>query len=174
MKIKILVAYATTHGSSQEVAETVAKCLHESGCEAEIQPAKQVKTLDGYDAVVLGAPLYMFKLHKDAFRFLSRFKDSLLKGISVAVFAGGPFGEVTPQIWEEVRQNLDKELARESWLKPVSVLVVGGKFDPNSLRFPYNLIPAMKQQPASDFRDWEAIRRWASALAAQIQLAKSH
>ena len=36
------------------------------------------------------------------------------------------------------------------------------------LRFPYNLIPALKKMPASDLRDWEAIRAWASSLATQF------
>ena len=115
--------------------------------------------------------MYMFKLHKGTFRFLSRFKDSIAKGTRVAVFAGGPFGEATPQLWQKVQQNLDQELAKVSWFTPMSVLVVGGKFDPNSLRFPYNLIPAMRQMPPSDLRDWEAIRYWASTLVTQLQSA---
>jgi hypothetical protein len=36
------------------------------------------------------------------------------------------------------------------------------------LRFPYNLIPVLKKIPASDLRDWVAIRAWASSLAAQF------
>jgi hypothetical protein len=40
------------------------------------------------------------------------------------------------------------------------------------LGFPYNLIPALKQMPASDIRDWPAIRAWASGLAAQFQVAR--
>jgi menaquinone-dependent protoporphyrinogen oxidase len=46
--------------------------------------------------------------------------------------------------------------------------MVGGKFDPAKLRFPYNLIPALKKMPASDLRDWVAIRAWASSLAARF------
>jgi len=46
--------------------------------------------------------------------------------------------------------------------------MVGGKFDPTKLRFSYNLIPVLKKMPASDLRDWVAIRAWASSLAAQL------
>jgi hypothetical protein len=31
-----------------------------------------------------------------------------------------------------------------------------------------NLIPAMKKMPASDIRDWTAIRKWATELAAKL------
>jgi hypothetical protein len=47
--------------------------------------------------------------------------------------------------------------------------VVGGRFDPDRLRFPWKLIPALKHMPASDLRDWEAIRARANRMAAQLQ-----
>ena len=48
--------------------------------------------------------------------------------------------------------------------------VIGGRFDPSGLHFPYNLIPALKQMPPSDVRDWAAIRAWASSLPAKFHL----
>lgn len=68
----ILIAYATRYGSTQEVAEAIAATLHERGLEVELQPVRKVRTLEGYGAVVLGAPLYMFHWHKDALRFISQ------------------------------------------------------------------------------------------------------
>jgi menaquinone-dependent protoporphyrinogen IX oxidase len=38
-----------------------------------------------------------------------------------------------------------------------------------ALRFPMNLIPALKQMPAGDIRDWTAIRAWASGLVTQLE-----
>ncbi len=66
MSASILVAYATRYGSTEEVAEAVAATLRERGLAVDIQPLQQVPTLEGYRAVVLGAPLYMFHWHKDA------------------------------------------------------------------------------------------------------------
>ena len=88
--------------------------------------------------------------------------------LPVAIFAGGPFGKGDEKEWHEVRAQFDLELAKFPWLTPISVEIVGGKFDPTKLRFPYNLIPALKKMPASDLRDWVAIRAWASSLAAQL------
>ena len=168
MAIKVLVAYASTHGSTREVAEAVTQTLASHGMAVDLQPARDVQTLAGYHAVVLGAPLYMFHLHKDALRFLSHHRKAL-GGLPVAVFAGGPFGDGDGSNWQEVRKNLDQELAKFPWLKPVAVEVIGGKFDPAALRFPWNLIPALRNMPPSDLRDWDAIRGWASTLAAQLQ-----
>lgn len=122
-------------------------------------------------AVVLGAPLYMFHLHKDALRFLSHHQKALTGGLPIAVFAGGPFGSGDGNEWQEVRKQLDQELAKFPWLRPVATEVIGGKFDPATLHFPWNLIPALRRMPPSDLRDWEAIRSWASTLAAQLQPA---
>jgi hypothetical protein len=54
-------------------------------------------------------------------------------------------------------------------LKPVTQELFGGKFDPNNMRMPYKLIPALKQMGNGDIRDWEAIRSWAAGLPAALQ-----
>jgi menaquinone-dependent protoporphyrinogen oxidase len=157
------------HGSTREIAEKVAATLRDEGLTVDLQPIREVRKLDGYRLVALGAPLYMFRWHKDALRFLSKHRRAIEGGLEVAVFAGGPIEASDEKAWEEVRAQLDKELARFPWLKPLRVEIVGGKFDPARLRFPYNLIPAMKQMPPSDLRDWAAIQAWARDLAVQLQ-----
>ncbi len=164
MEEKVLVAYVSTHGSTQEVAGVIASTLRQQGLAVDVQPARQVRTLAGYRAVVLGAPLYMFHLHKDAQHFLSRYRADLTGGLPLAIFAGGPTGKGDEDEWQMVRKQLADDLAKLTWLKPVTVEVIGGRFDPQNLRFPWNLIPALKNMPATDFRDWNAIRAWASSL----------
>jgi menaquinone-dependent protoporphyrinogen oxidase len=168
MSDSILVAYATRYGSTQEVAETVAATFRECGLAVDIQPMQEVRTLDQYRAVVLGAPLYMFHWHKDARHFLSRHRQAL-SGRPVAIFALGPINNEEKE-FQGSREQLDKELAKFPWLKPLALEIFGGKFDPAKLRFPYNM-PALKKMPASDIRDWTAIRAWANTLATTFQPA---
>jgi menaquinone-dependent protoporphyrinogen oxidase len=169
MSASVLVAYATRYGSTQEVAEAVAQTLRERGLEVDIQPMRDVRTLDQYRAVVLGAPLYMFHWHKDALHFLERYRAALTAR-PVAIFALGPF-QAEEKDLQEVRGQLDKELAKFPWLTPGAIAIFGGKFDPTKLTFPHNLLPALKNMPASDARDWTVIRAWASDLAARFQPA---
>jgi len=163
MSPKILVAYASSYGSTQEVAQSIAGTLREDGFEIELQAAKMVKSLSGYHAVILGAPLYMFHWHPDARHFLAQHRSTLVS-LPMAIFALGPFHNTKDEL-SSARQQLDKELAKFSWLKPATVEVFAGKFDPVKLRFPYSLIGPLKKMPASDERDWEAIRDWAKATA---------
>lgn len=167
MKPIVLVSYATRYGSTEEVALAVAKTLRESGVAVETQPIRNVQSLERYGAVVLGAPLYMGRLHKDARRFLSTNRNALTK-MPVALFVLGPV-QTDAKDWTGARAQLKKELERFPWLAPVSQEILGGKFDPAKLGFPFSLFPPLRKLPAGDTRDWTAIQTWASDLALVLQ-----
>ncbi len=169
MSASVLVAYATRYGSTQEVAETVAATLRESGLEVDLQHLRQVHSIDQYRAIVIGAPLYMFRWHKDALNFLSRY-HTILTTRPVAIFALGPF-HANEEEFQSSREQLEKELEKFPWLNPTAIEIFGGKFDPEKLTFPHNLVPALKKMPASDVRDWRVIRAWANDLALLFQPA---
>jgi menaquinone-dependent protoporphyrinogen oxidase len=169
MSTSVLVGYATRYGSTQEVAEAVAATLRECGLAVDVQPLRQVRTLAGYSAVVVGAALYMFRWHKDARRFLSRHRQALTER-PVAIFALGPVHDPRDEEeWQNSRAQLDKELANFPWLSPVALEMFGGKYAPEKLRFPISLFAG--SEPASDLRDWTAIRAWASDLAPKLEPA---
>jgi menaquinone-dependent protoporphyrinogen oxidase len=167
MATTILVAYATRYGSTQEVAEHIAAVLLEAGHPVAIHPAGDVPSLEAFDAVVLGAPLYMGKWHRDARRFLSKHRAALAER-PVAVFALGPL-ESTEEQMRDATEQLDKNLAKAPWLTPVDKEVFVGKFDPDNLTFPHNLLPLGDALPVGDHRDWDAIRGWAGELPARLQ-----
>lgn len=167
MSASVLVAYATRYGSTQEVAEAVAATLREHGLKVDLQPMREVRSLEGYRAVVLGAPLYMFHWHKDARRFLSRHCEALSER-PVAIFALGPFTQGDEKEWQGSREQIAEELAKFPWLTPIAVEIFGGKFDPEKLSFFHKLF--MRKLPATDLRDWTAIRAWASGLATKLRL----
>ncbi len=66
------------------------------------------------------------------------------------------------QEWRASRDQLAQELTKFPWLTPVTTEMFGGKYDPSVLRFPFNVLAG--QAPASDIRDWAAIRTWAESL----------
>ena len=153
---EVLIAYATKHGSTHEVAEFVAAHLADIGVEAHTLPAHVVRSLDEYQAVVLGAPLYMGRWHRDAREFLRRFGTELATR-PLAVFALGPV-EDAPKEWEGARKQFYKSLAHVPGVEPVTVGLFGGAIVPETLHFPFSHVPA------GDLRDWEEIREWADRL----------
>ena len=158
IKPRILVAHASRHGSTREVADAVAATLSARGLSVNVMPAAEVAHLRGYAGVVLGGALYTGRLHKDARRFLARHHDALESRV-FAVFALGP-RTLEPDDLAGSRAQLERALA--SAPPPVSVAVFGGALKPEELRFPFN------RMPASDARDWTAIETWASELAAHV------
>ncbi len=160
MTDSLLVAYASKHGSTREVAGEVAARLRERGLAVELRPAGEVAGLDGYDGVVLGGALYMGRLHPDARRFLKRHRTALA-ALPLAVFAMGPRSLEEKEVAGS-RSQLDHALEAVPELEPVSLSIFGGVLDPEQLSFPFNRMQAV------DARDWIAIHDWADMLAATL------
>jgi menaquinone-dependent protoporphyrinogen oxidase len=159
----VLMAYATRHGSTRQVAEAVTAAMREAGAQVTALPARDVReSVAGYDLVVLGAPLYSGRWHRDAHRFLKRHRRALAAGC-VAVFGMGPRDD-TEDAWGRSRAQLDRALAKRAWLAPVAVTVFGG-VDP----------PGRGKGPRRDLRNWRAIDTWATdTLAATARTRQDH
>jgi menaquinone-dependent protoporphyrinogen oxidase len=171
MNDTVLVTYATKYGSTQEVAEAIAKTLREKGLDVELQPAAKVNSLEPFGAVVLGAPFYIGHIHGDARKFLTC-HQAALTARKTAFFALGPT-EDKENDWIETRKQFDQELAALPWFNPLARELFGGKIDPARFRFPDSLLtilPAspLHNAPPSDARNWDTIRAWAEGLAAQL------
>ena len=160
MATDFLVAYATKHGTTEEVAKAVAEELRGLGLEVELRELRKVRELEGHRAVVIGAPLYAGRWQKDARKFLKRHGKELAEH-PVAVFALGPL-KLTEEDLASSRTQLDRALALAPDLRPATVEVFGGAIDPAKLRFPFN------RMQAADARDWDTIRAWARSLPAEL------
>jgi menaquinone-dependent protoporphyrinogen oxidase len=157
----VLVAYASNHGSTREVGEAISGSLEQAGLRAHLRPAMDVRDVDGYDAVVLGAPIYMGHWHRHAHAFLRRNRRALA-GRPLAVYALGPLHD-DPKEWSEARAQLDAALARHG-VEPQAVELFGGRVDPSYLHFPFS------KMPPGDARDWSAITAWAETLPEALGL----
>jgi menaquinone-dependent protoporphyrinogen oxidase len=167
MATKILIGYATRYGSTQEVSEVIASTLREAGFEVDVKLVRDLKSLSVYKAIILGAPLFMFHWHKDVLQFLSKHQKILLD-TQVAIFSLGPTHDpYDEQEWRDSWTQLNKELEKYSWLKPVEIEMFGGKYDPDLLKFPLKMMAG--KTPASDIRDWDMIRAWADKLGGKLK-----
>jgi len=85
----VLIAYATMNGSTGEIAEWIGTELRAGGLAVDVRPAAEVTGVDEYEAVILGAAMYMAGWHPDARRFAYRFADVLARR-PVWLFSSGP------------------------------------------------------------------------------------
>ena len=168
---QILVAYGTRYGSTREVAETVAATLEEQGIDTDVKQAREVRSLAGYDAVVLGTPLYLGALHKDLRALLEK-NQAALEHTPFALFALGPI-KADDGI-DGSRAQLIDALAKLPVPTPASTAVFVGAYDPARLGFKDKMLAALPASPlhgetAHDERDWGAVRAWAVGVHSQLQ-----
>lgn len=152
--MRALVAYASKYGSVEEVARFVAERLEAHGIDCDVVDAKEAVVGD-HDVVVLGAGLYMGKMHKQGRRFLKR-NWAALSHVPYAVFAMGPLSSEEEEL-EKVRPHLERGLRGAP--EPVEAVIFGGVIDQERLHFPFD------RMPAGDHRDWEAIGAFAERVA---------
>lgn len=142
--------------------------FRQAGLRAEVLPADRVSDLTPYRAIVLGSAVYIGQWCKKASAFLKA-NEEILAERPVWLFSSGPTGEGDPlaltQDWSFPRAlqpvaerihprdiaifhghvNLDKL----SWIEKWMIRNVGAQF--------------------GDFRDWEAITAWATAIADDLK-----
>ena len=189
---KILVAYATNAGSTAEVAAAVAETLTQAGHAAAALPIDQVNDLSAYDAVIIGAPM-IFGWQAAARRFVRRNQAELARK-KVAYFAcamrltrvpnaplpampltldinlvGEPAKSGSLSLKERftaLGYYLKPMLAAAPRVQPMDVAFFGGCLDMRKLKWwQAAFVMVVVQATPGDYRDWDAIRAWAKALA---------
>jgi menaquinone-dependent protoporphyrinogen oxidase len=66
----VLVAAASKHGATDEIAERIGADLAAHGVDVEVKKLQDVSGLGGYEAFVLGSGIYLGKWLKEARRFV--------------------------------------------------------------------------------------------------------
>jgi menaquinone-dependent protoporphyrinogen oxidase len=165
MSARILVAYVSPKGSTAEIAQAVGKELQSSGYSVDVVEMKSVPALEGYDAVVIGAPLYMGKVVGDMAKFIRKHIDSLEK-VPVAAFSVGMSPvDKNPASMEKATTIFHHALAP---LEPVAETIFAGKVDPAKLSFMQKWMIGKAKAPVGDFRDWDVIAAWAKELPGKM------
>ncbi len=175
-----LVAYASKHGSTREIAQRIADRLSAGGLATETLPVESVGKVESYDAVVLGSALYMFHWMGTAKSFVGRNRRAL-GSRPLWLFSSGPIG---PEVDEKGNRQLDVCGPRERdeldrTLRPRDHRVFFGAWskDNKPIGFWENMVrfmPAARDSmPYGDFRDWQAIEAWADGIAAELRAAKA-
>jgi len=167
MTARILVAYASRKGSTAGIAQAIGKDLVSAGHTVDVIEMKTVTTVEGYNAVIIGAPVYMGKVEKDISKFVAKNRDRLAS-IPVAAFAVG-IAPVAPQV-EPVEKVLDDLTKAVSPIQLIAATVFAGKLDPDKMSFIERSMTSLMKVRTGDFRDWNAIAAWARELPEKLNV----
>lgn len=187
----ILITYASMAGSTAEIAQAIAEQFTQSGLQVDVVPIDQVKSIDSYSGVVVGAPMIM-GWHRSAVGFLRKYRRAFQR-IPMAVFVTAMSltrnGEMSIDgIPVYVDEDLPKPPVKEGSLsfreryatlpnylkpilratrpaKPASIGVFAGRMEYGRLKW-WAVLFAMViiQAQAGDRRNWPAIRAWAESI----------
>lgn len=153
---RILVAYATRAGSTKEVSEFIGRVFAEQHIRTDVMPVTSVKSLDGYDGVIIGSAIRAGHLLPEAINFVKR-HQARLHNLPTAYFVVCLTMEKdTPEHRQEVEAYLNPLTAL---VQPVSKGLFAGVMDSSKLGFPWKML--MKNTPQGDFRRWDEMRTWA-------------
>jgi menaquinone-dependent protoporphyrinogen oxidase len=167
--MKALVAVASRHNSTRELAEAIAGELRASGLDADLRAADAVLDISGYDAVVLGSGVYMGRWLPAARRF-AELHGPALREVPVWLFSSGPIGAEDPKPPGDpagIPELLEATCARGH-------IIFAGKLDKRSLGLAERLMVRVVHAPEGDFRDWDAVRNWARSIPSSLALVQSH
>ena len=161
---KILVAYATKCGSTAEISTAITESLCAGGLSAELKRASSVKSIEGYQGVVLGTAIYMGSPLKEATDFIEKF---------VSQMADTPFAifdvcltmkEATP---ENEKIALDYLKSISDVISPIKSGAFSGRIDLATLPPLYRMFAQADNEGTlaeGDYRDWNVISTWAEEL----------
>ncbi len=160
MAARVLVAYASKLGSNGEIAEAIAGTLRAAGHDAFARPAREVTSLEDWDAVVLGSAIYAAHWQKDARRFAARFRTGL-SDRPLWLFSSGP---LDPRLAQADLPITPHGLEVTEGLGAIAHHTFGGRLAADAPIDPQ----VLATHPIGDFRDWDAIRAYAAEIAAAL------
>ena len=167
MNNKILVAYASTTGSTVGVAEAIGKTLAEGGASVDVRPMNQITDLSPYQAVVLGSAIHGKRWLPEAIQFVQAHRAELARKpfaaflvcMTLAMRNGEKYRPFVAEFLAPVR----------ALVKPVSEGLFAGALDISKVpsfgdRLKFRLSVIFGVWSEGDHRDWNAIRAWTESI----------
>ena len=163
--VRVLVAAASRHGATAELAAAIADGVRRrlgGAGEVLVRSPGEVDDVSDYDAVVLGSAVYFGHWLEEAHDLLLRCAVALWER-PVWLFSSGPVG--IPGRPPEALLDVDEELrlarAREHRVFP-------GRLERDRLDLAERSMVAALRAPEGDFRTWAAATEWGESIGSAL------
>jgi menaquinone-dependent protoporphyrinogen oxidase len=168
----ILVAHASRHGATQEIAARIAGRLADAGLAAELRRVDEVEVLDDYDAVVFGAPVYDQSWPPEANDFVAEYREAL-SARPLWLFSVGAFGDTKRLIGPLTHKEPSGIAGIRADLRPREYRVFQGVIRKHQWPFWSRLFFHAFGGRFGDHREWDTIDAWADRIAAALTNLRS-
>jgi menaquinone-dependent protoporphyrinogen oxidase len=168
----VLVVYASRHGSTAGIAERIGTRLADCGAAVELRHVDQVEVLDGYEAVVFGAPVYDQAWPPEATRFVDRHRD-VLAARPLWLFSVASFGDTKRFIGPLTRKEPAGIVELRAALGAREYRVFEGVIYKHQWPFWSRLVFHAFGGRFGDHRDWPVIDAWADQIALALPTLRS-
>jgi menaquinone-dependent protoporphyrinogen oxidase len=169
-KLKVLVSAASTHGATAEIAQAIGRALSGQGFAVTVLPPEQVRSVDGYDAVIIGSAVYSGHWLDPAKDLVSRCQDDLADR-PVWLFSSGPVGKPSGKLAQAMGADPADLPAMRAATRARDHRMFAGKLDRTALSRPQHAALLVFHGLNGDFRDWPGIQQWADDIARQLEPA---
>ena len=170
MKKRVLISYASRCGSTGGVAEAMGQVLCGMGASADIRFVGNVNDLSPYHAVIVGSAIRRGKWLPEAVGFVKDNQDILGRLPTAYFVVCLTMKENTVENRSTVMTYLDPVRKEAPKIQPVAVGLFPGAVDFSKLSFVDKTILKAKGVSEGDYRDWSAVKAWASAVGPMFPL----
>ena len=161
--MKVLVAYASRHGATKELANVIKAELDKQGLNATVADVADVDDVSDYEAFVVGSAVYIGSWMGSARKFVDKFSAELTAH-PTWLFSSGPIGE-TPKPGESKAVLVD-DIIKQTNAREHKLL--SGKLDRQKLKLGEQVIVKAVYAEQGDFRDWDEVKAWAREIASEL------
>jgi menaquinone-dependent protoporphyrinogen oxidase len=166
LKRRILVAYATQCGSTEEIARVVFRDLVARGCSGDVASVGQVKSVFGYDSILVGSAVHYYHWLPEAVDFVNRYRTGLSR-VPNAFFTVHFLN--TGNDDDSKRKRLSYLDDVRAIVKPGAEVYFAGKLDTSKLGFFDRIGCRLMGMHDEDKRDWNAIHAWANSVFVSLE-----
>jgi menaquinone-dependent protoporphyrinogen oxidase len=159
----VLVIAASRHGATSGIAETIAWRLARAGLDTRSADAVEIRSLAGWDAVVLGSAVYMGRWLPSARAIVDDLGEELRRR-PVWLFSSGPVGDPPEPDGERAFDPADLMAATGAR----DHMLFAGRLDRDRLGLAERAVARAVRAAPGDFRDWDAVAAWADRIAADL------
>ncbi len=167
---EVLVCAASMHGATTEIAQAIGQALAARGLSVTVLPPEQVRSVDGYDAAIIGSAVYAGHWLDPAKDLVNRCRDALADR-PVWLFSSGPVGNPSGRLAQAMGKDPVDLPAIRAATRARDHRIFAGKLDRAVLSRLQRAALQVFRGLDGDFRDWSGIRQWADDIAGQLALA---